>query len=145
MKKEGPFLLILLLILVLTSCSETNTCSNATSLMEAAKLANVTKIVFYDGRGGLNQPLTVENKDKINEFLGYLKDCIVQKQNSSDPKTGWNHEAVFYKGSKQTADITFTNPVIINKKDYYNVVKNAINKEKIDTFLQSVDTSWKKK
>jgi hypothetical protein len=34
------------------------------SKMANLKSSNITKIIFYDGRGGLNKPLTVENKKK---------------------------------------------------------------------------------
>jgi hypothetical protein len=42
-------------------------------------------------------------------------------------------------------DITFTDPLIINLKDYYNIIKCGLSKEKIYSFLKSVEPSYKKK
>lgn len=104
-------------------------------------LDDISKIVFYDGRGGLNKPLTLEDKQKVSEFFGYLDDYIVKKV--PNPHVGWIHEAAFYnKDSIKVMDITFGDPLLINN-EYYKIIKGNLNTEKIDSFLKSIDVSWK--
>lgn len=103
---------------------------------------DITKIVFYDGRGGLNKPLIIDDEQNIKEFIGYLDGYVVKK--TSDPNmVGWIHEAVFYdKNNVRIMDVTFRNPIEINKQ-YYDVVKGDLDTNKIDAFLKSVEPSWR--
>lgn len=120
------------------------TFSKSKSVSEAANLktSSITKIVFYDGRGGLNKPFTLENKQKINEFINYLNKCTVKK--STNPiSTGWIHSAVFFNNDKELAKITFGDPIIINENEYYKIITNGLSTSKIDNFLKSVNPSWK--
>lgn len=116
------------------------------TLTEASNLKSekITKIVFNDGRGGLNKPLTLEDKQKIAEFIGYLDKCIVKKDaNQSDIRIGWIHSATFYNNNKEISDITFNDPVQINLNNYYTIIKNELSTEKVDKFLQSIDPTYK--
>lgn len=103
----------------------------------------VTKIVFIDGRGGLNKPLTVENKQKIDEFLNYFDKIRIRKADSSEIKVGWIHHAIFYNHEKKILEITFGNPMKINKDKYYTVLKNELSTKKIDEYLKSINSNWK--
>ncbi len=124
--------------------------SSATIDFEEKKISDVakinfndiTKIVFYDGRGGLNKPLIIDDEQNIKEFIGYLDGYVVKK--TSDPNmVGWIHEAVFYdKNNVRIMDVTFRNPIEINKQ-YYDVVKGDLDTNKIDAFLKSVEPSWR--
>jgi hypothetical protein len=105
------------------------------------KYENVTKIVFFDGRGVRNKPLTIEGKENIKEFMSYIDSYVVKKVKNPEPKTGWIHSAVFYENDKEIMSITFVNPIIINK-DYYRVIKGNLNTKKIDSFLKSINPSW---
>lgn len=98
---------------------------------------NITKIVFYDGRGGKYGPVTVENKEKIKEFTGYLNEYRISKENNPE-KTGWIHSAVFYNNNNKEMSITFGSDLEING-EYYRVLKGSLSSEKIDKFLNSVD------
>lgn len=113
------------------------------SVTEAANLraTNITKIIFSDGRGGLNKPLTIENKQMIDQFMGYLDKCKVRKT-VRDPKIGWIHSAAFYNKEKKLANVTFTDPMKINDQ-YYDILENNLSTSKIDDFLKSVNSSWK--
>ncbi|WP_018307030.1 cell wall-binding repeat-containing protein [Desulfitobacterium hafniense] len=103
---------------------------------------DITKIVFYDGRGGLNKPLIIDDEQNIKEFISYLDAYVIKK--TSDPNmVGWIHEAVFYdKNNVRIMDVTFRNPIEINKQ-YYDVVKGDLDTNKIDAFLKSVEPSWR--
>lgn len=100
---------------------------------------DITKIVFFDG-SHRNKPLTVEDRQKIKEFTGYINDCVVIKW--FDPgSSGWAREAAFYENDKVVMDITFNYPIKINS-GYYRVINGGLSLKKIDKFLQSVDPSW---
>ncbi|MGV8983150.1 hypothetical protein [Clostridium sp.] len=105
------------------------------------KYANVTKIVFVDGRGGRNKPLTIEDKENIKEFMSYIDSYVVKKVENPEPRTGWIHSAVFYENDKEIMNITFVNPIIING-EYYRVIRGGLNTTKIDKFLKSINPSW---
>lgn len=97
-----------------------------------------TKIVFYDGRG-INKPFTVEDRQKINEFIGLINSCIIKKEKKQEIIVGWIHAADFYSGEKKLMKITFTNPLQING-DYYNIVKGELNSKVIDDFIDSINS-----
>lgn len=113
------------------------------SVTDAANLrnTNITKIIFYDGRG-YNKPLSVESKQKIDEFMGYMDKCVVIKFTVRDRGTGWIHSAAFYNKDKKLAYITFSDPIKINDQ-YYDILNNNLNTSKIDSFLKTVSPSWK--
>jgi hypothetical protein len=100
---------------------------------------NITKIVFVDG-SGRNKPLIVENKEKINEFMGYIDNYSVIKTGNPD-KIGWLRSASFYENDKPVMEITFVNPIIING-EYYKVICGGLSQGKIDKFLKSINTFW---
>ncbi|WP_309446453.1 cell wall-binding repeat-containing protein [Desulfosporosinus nitroreducens] len=103
---------------------------------------NITKIVFYDGRGGRNEPLTIEDKQKIKEFMGYLDGYVIKKEKNPVPSAGWIHKAVFYINDKEAMSITFVDPMIIDGKYYYNIIKGNLDTDKIDKFLKSIDPEY---
>jgi len=105
------------------------------------KYENVTKIVVFDGRGGRNKPLTIEDKENIREFMSYIDSYVVKKVKNPELKVGWIHSAVFYENDKEIMNITFINPIIINK-EYYNVIKGDFNTKEIDVFLKAINPSW---
>lgn len=101
-------------------------------------LDDITKIVFYDHAAG-NNPLTVEDKQKIKEFTGYLNNYIVKKVNPPF-SSGWRIMAIFYINDKQVMDITFVDPLVINKS-YYTIINGDIHNEfqRVEKFLNSID------
>lgn len=116
--------------------------SDATTIsgVTGVKSADITKIVFYDGRGGVNKPVTVEDKQKIKEFMEYLDGYEINK--TKDPnQIGWIHSAKFYANDKPVMDITFVNPIIING-EYFNITKGELDTRTIGEFLKSIDSSY---
>lgn len=116
---------------------------NATTIsgVTGIKFDDITKIIFYDGRGNLNKPVTVEDKQKVNEFMGNLDGYIINNKEDPDPETGWAHTAAFYINDKKVMFITFGRPIIINE-DMYTIVKSTLDAGKIDKFLKSIDSSY---
>ncbi len=105
------------------------------------KSEDIIKIIFSDG-SGMNKPLTVENQQKVKEFLGYIDDYVVKKV--PDPyMIGWARHAKFYnKAGDKVMEINFNDPLTINK-DYYEIIKKPdLDYKKIDQFLHSIDSSW---
>lgn len=113
------------------------------TVTDAAKIkdTSITKIIFYDGRG-YNKPLSVENKQKIDEFIGYMDKCIVIKFTVRDRSTGWIYSAKFFNQEKELANITFADPMTINDQ-HYDILDNNLSTSKIDSFLKTVSSSWK--
>lgn len=130
--------LLLMLTIFLFGCSS-NSSGKFQTLSEVAHLKSrvITKIIFYDGRG--RKPITVNNKQKIDEFMSYLDQSTVKKLDKDELKVGWIHNAVFYSKEKKLGEITFGNPIIIDKTKYYTVVKNNVSTEKIDHYLKAVN------
>lgn len=114
---------------------------NATTIsgVTGIKSDDITKIVFYDGRGGLNKPLTVEDKQTIKEFMGYLDGYNIEKTKNPET-TGWAQRAVFYIHDDEVINITFGDQIIIND-DYFKIIKGGLDTDKIDEFLKSIDPS----
>lgn len=100
---------------------------------------DITKIQFVDG-SHRNKPLIVEDRKKIEEFMGYIDNYVVIKW--FDPGTvGWARMAAFYENDNAVMNITFNTPIIINGK-YYRTIWGGLNIKKIDKFIQSVDQAW---
>lgn len=87
-------------------------------------------------------PFTVENKKKIEEFIGYLDRCKIEKKTTPRDGVGWMQGAAFYSKDVLVSSITFGNPIVIDSVDY-NVIKNNLGSDKIDAFLRTIDSSWK--
>ncbi|MBS4219862.1 hypothetical protein KHA96_16225 [Bacillus sp. FJAT-49711] len=106
-------------------------------ISEAANLkySEVTKIVFYDGRGK-NPSYTVKDKQNINEFEKLLDRYIIKKEKQNVDAKGWIHIVDFYSGSNRLTSITFNNPLEINGK-YFDIVEGPALPGSIDEFLES--------
>lgn len=114
---------------------------NSTTIggVTGVKFEDVTKIVFCDGRGR-NKPVTVEDKQKIKEFMGYLNGYDIKKTKNPE-STGWIHRGLFYINDNEVMDITFVNPIVING-DYFNITKGELDTAAIGKFLKSIDPSY---
>ncbi|EKQ54477.1 MULTISPECIES: cell wall-binding protein [unclassified Clostridium] len=121
--------------------SLSNVNSNATTIGEVTgiKLNDITKIVFYDGRGGLNKPIVVEDRQKLNEFIGYLNDYTIKKTKNPE-MIGWALKAIFYINDKEVINITFDDPININN-EYFKIMQGDLDTNKIDEYLKSIDPS----
>lgn len=115
--------------------------SNATTISDVTGINfnDITKIVFCDG-SLTNKTVTVEDKQKIKEFLGYLDDYSI---NNIDVPivTGWLHRALFYINDKEVMDICFNNPININGESF-NVTKGRLDIKTIDKYLKSINPSY---
>ncbi|NRT73289.1 cell wall-binding protein [Clostridium beijerinckii] len=127
------------------SDSKINTSTNADSESQkinsitGIKFDDITKIVFYDGRGG--KSITIDDKEKVKEFMGYLDGYTIKKATNVEASDGYIHSAHFYINDKDVMDITFVNPIIINN-NYYNVIKGELDTDKIDKYLKSIDSFY---
>jgi hypothetical protein len=121
----------------LSGLSNVNPNATTISGVTGIKSSDITKIVFYDGRG--NKPLTVDDKQKVKEFMGYLDGYIINKTKNPET-TGWAQEAIFYINDKEVINITFGDPIIINN-DYYKIIQGGLDTDKIDEFLKLIDPS----
>ncbi|NHM30855.1 hypothetical protein [Neobacillus terrae] len=135
-----PFIIVILGSLLL-GCSDHPSKEQKITKVTNVKYNEITKIVFYDGRGR-NKPVTIDNHKQVNDFIQMVDHYIVKEEKDHEPSVGWIHNAVFYSGSKKIMDITFTNPLKIDGK-YYVIVKGKLSTEGIDHFISSANPNWK--
>ncbi|MCR2822193.1 hypothetical protein [Lederbergia panacisoli] len=100
------------------------------------KYSEVTKIVFYDGKGN-KPPYTIKEKQKLVEFEKLLNRYIIKKEKLHEDAKGWIHRADLYKGGEKLTSITFNNPMEIDGI-YFDIVEGPSFPESIDEFLESV-------
>jgi len=105
------------------------------------KYSEITKIVFSDGRGGRNKPYTLNDNQKISEFMKLIDSYVIKKEKKHEASVGWIHSADFYNGDKKLMNIIFTEPIEIDST-YYDIVKGQLSSEKIDNFIKSANPSW---
>ncbi|WP_312474991.1 hypothetical protein [Neobacillus sp.] len=103
--------------------------------------SDITKIVFFDGRGK-NNPFTLNDKNQTNDFIKMMDRYVIKKEKKHDDFKGWIHSADFYNGDKKLMSITFTDPLEIDG-NYYDIVKGQLSTEKMDNFIQSANPDWK--
>jgi hypothetical protein len=138
--------LALIIILFTFFCSlilgYSNSQNKPKQISEVTDIKNneVTKIVFSDGRGK-NKPFTLEDKQKINEFIKLLDSYLLKKEKEHKESKGLIHMADFYNGDKKLIRITFTNPLEIDGT-YYDILKGQLSTEKLDQFIKSSDPAW---
>ncbi|NRD76636.1 hypothetical protein HPT25_03915 [Bacillus sp. BRMEA1] len=146
-------LAIVLLITVIVSsvllgCTESQSKEeNINPIVKINQIVNienseVTKIVFFDGRGGRNKPFALTDKQKIEGFMKMIDNYKIQKEIKHKDFTGWIHKANFYMGNKKLMGITFTKPLEIDGK-YYDIIKGKLSTEEIDNFIKSANPDWK--
>jgi hypothetical protein len=123
----------------LISLSNVNPNATTISGVTGVKFDDITKIVFCDG-SLKNDTVTVEDKQKIKEFVGYLDGYAI---NNIDVQviTGWLHRALFYINDKEVMDISFDNPIDINGEQF-NVTKGDLDTKTIDKYLKSINPSY---
>jgi hypothetical protein len=105
------------------------------------KYSDISKIVFFDGRGKNNQ-FTLNDKNQTTDFIKMMDKYVIKKEKKHDDFKGWIHRADFYNGDKKLMSITFTDPLEIDGK-YFDIVKGQLSTEKMDNFIQSANPDWK--
>ncbi|WP_059170389.1 hypothetical protein [Bacillus sp. FJAT-27445] len=135
----AAILIALLLFIIISGIADNK--EMTISEVAGEDFEKITKIVFRDGRGK-NQPFSLEDAGKIDEFLGQINGYVVKKEKNHEKTVGWNHGADFYIGNKKVMSIIFKNPLIIDGK-YYETIKGQMKPADIDHFIQSVNPEWK--
>jgi hypothetical protein len=140
MKKRIIFAVILLLVFIAGAVVYTNINHKRIDEIGGFKITEITRISFqYNNpavKGG-----TVENKEKIKEFMDYLSSCVFSKKLIQEPITGYYQTAVFFIDDKEVLRImTYENFIDINGTGY-NMVKNKLSLKKIDDFINSIKAS----
>lgn len=144
MKKYNLLMLSVFIFSVFfTGCIGNNNSDKKINEIYPFKNSEIKKVIFYDGRGGRNKPLPIQNKKNIAQFMSYIDGYVVRKQKNYMPATGWSQKAIFYNDkNNKILDITFGNPIVLNGQGY-DVLKNNLSTQKIDSFLKSINPSWK--
>jgi hypothetical protein len=97
---------------------------------------DITKISFQYGNPAM-EGVTVENKEKIKEFLKYINSCRFKKITDQILTTGYYQNIVFFADDKQVMDIMTDDSFITINGTYYKMVENNITLEGIDNFVKS--------
>lgn len=137
MKKRMTITGILLGILIAGFLVYTNMNCKTISEIGEIKVTDITRISFQ-----YNNPAaeggTVENKEKIEEFMSYFSSCVFSKKLIQEPITGYYQSAVLFIGDKEVLRImTYENFIEINGTQY-DMVKNKLSLKKINTFINSI-------
>jgi hypothetical protein len=135
------FTTVVLFSFLLLGCSVSQNKEKYLDKVTTIKFSEVTKIVFSDGRGR-NKPFTLDDKQKISEFIKLMDNYVIKKEKKHIDSVGWIHMADFYNGDTKLIRITFTNPLEINGK-YYDIVKGGLSTAAIDTFIREVNPAGK--
>lgn len=141
MKSKLLFMLILVMSIgfMLTSCEKKF--FKKQSMSSIIRQNNITKIEFVDGRGGINKPFILEDKDKIKTFLSCLDNYIIEEEKNHPASAGWSHAVNFYNNDKKLLSITFGDTIEINEV-YYKVLKGGLNTKELDELIKSINPSW---
>lgn len=101
------------------------------------QIKDITKISFQYNNPAADRGGTVEDKEKIKDFLEYIDNCVVAKKRVQTPMTGYNQMAGLYIGNKKAVSISFYDNFIEINGIQYNMLKNKLSSEKIDDFIKS--------
>lgn len=137
MKKRVIFTALLLLVFIAGAAKYTSINYKRITEIGGFKSTDISRISFqYNNpayKGG-----TVENKEKIEEFMNYINSCVFSKKPVQTPIAGYNQLAVLFIGEKEVTRITtYENFIEINGTQY-NMVKNKLSLQKIDDFINSI-------
>jgi len=137
LKKRITIALILILVFIVGIMIYTNTNHKRISEIGGFQSTDITKISFQ-----YNNPAimggTVEDKEKIEEFMNYISSCVFSKKRIQTPVVGYYQMAVFFAGENEVMSImTYDNCIDINGIQY-NMVKNKLSLEKIDNFINNI-------
>lgn len=141
LKNKIWFIVIMLLCFGFVIIEYQNKNFKEISINNIVKYDNITKVEFLDGRGGLNKPFILEDKEKINEFLNFMDNYNIKKEKKHIDSVGWIHMVNFYSGERKIVSITFGDTLEINGI-YYKVLNGNLSVKQIDEFINSVNPSW---
>lgn len=137
MKKKILVPVIFLLAIIVIAIIYININHKRISEIGGFQVNDITKISFqYDNpaiKGG-----TVENKEKISEFMNYINSCVFTKKSTQTSMSGYYQLAVFFVGDKEAMSIMTYDKFIEIDGIQYNMIKNKLSLEKIDDFIKSV-------
>jgi hypothetical protein len=107
---------------------------------ELTRVANlhrgdIVKISFRLGSTG--EFVDTTDSEAIDEFIGYLNGYRVRRKLALPSYLGWTYRAVFYSERGQVADITFNDPVHINRW-LYTVADAQLDREFIGAFIETL-------
>lgn len=125
MKKSTVYFGIATVVMVLLAIYFTNE-FKAKNLSEVKNLGkyNISKIVITDSRNK-NWLTTIDDKDKIDEFISKYNTEIVKKEFIHKSNNGWNNEINFFQNDKLVSCLRITDDLELDGS-YYKVVKGDI-------------------
>lgn len=117
--------------------SEADDCKTADIIeIGGFHIDDITKISFQYGNPAM-KGVTVENKEKIKEFLKYINSCRFKKVTDNILTTGYYHHIVLFADDKQVMDIMTNDDFITINGTDYKMVESNVSLEGIDNFVKS--------
>lgn len=137
MKKRIAITVIFIFVFIVGIVIYTNTNHKRISEIGGFQSVNITKISFQYNNPAI-KGRTVEDKEKIKEFMNYISSCVFSKKHIQTTMGGYYQMAVFFAGGNEVMRImTYDNFIDINGIQY-NMVKNKLSLEKIDNFINNI-------
>jgi|GEM_PF-1846575 len=137
LKKRISIAVILILVFIVGIVIYTNTNHKRISEIGGFQSTDITKISFQYSNPSIKGG-TVEDKEKIKEFMNYISSCVFSKNRIQTTMVGYYQMALFFAGDNEVMRImTYDNFVDINGIQY-NMVKNKLSLEKIDNFINHI-------
>jgi hypothetical protein len=99
------------------------------------KFDTITRIEFMNGRTG--EKTSIEDIDKIREFMNYIDSYVVKETKQVQGEPGYNFMADFYYNKDKAFRIIFEDPLSINDKGF-DIIRKSLDKEKFEKFIRSM-------
>lgn len=99
------------------------------------KNSDITKVVLIDGRD-LRRYVTIEDNQKINEFMKLMDSDVIKKEKKHQYSNGWQNSVDFYSNGKKLKTITFTIDLEIDG-EHYEIIKGGLTQNKIVKLMNS--------
>jgi len=138
LKKRITIIVILVLVFIIGIVIYTKTNYKRISDIGGFQNTDITKILFQYNNGSIKAG-TIENKEKIGEFMSYINNCVFSKKLFQTSITGYYQMLVFHVGDKEVMRImAYDNFMDINGIQY-NMVKNKLSLKKIDNLINNIN------
>ena len=134
MNKLFMFIFLILPIAILMSCSGKKTEGKTIEQITNVNFNSVDKISFLYGNG---DEADLKDKDKIGEFIKYIKSYNVRKSDPQPELIGFKYMVTFISNKSPVLKLTFGNPLNLDGI-YYDVISTDMNDKILDEFWSSL-------
>ncbi|MBT2680580.1 hypothetical protein J7E38_16345 [Bacillus sp. ISL-35] len=95
--KKALFLTLLVSLFFVSACNNGKT-QSLEGFYKDGEIENVDKIIIQDGSTGATK--TITEQEKMDEFLGLIKDIKFSPQKNQEKQNGWRYGITLFDGEK---------------------------------------------